>query len=312
MPSAITVADKSRSNGKKSDTAFTGDVSGEFQTRTSFHTLSPHQESGSPGADLSQYTVKSAEEDLNEIKEEFQKFEKPPFQPVEKVRTFAVSRDGDLISEHSDSDKSQASAKNGNTVGSELTNYTLSTMDSTGKFRSTVDSTGLSQYTLPDTSADTRLSEFTNRSSGKSDSVSSNPKSSSFTNVTSDPSLNATGASVLSQYTLNETKPETTNNQSASALDSMTEQDYIQDRFASLDNLISESKHLIARHKQVIERTKTMSPELPELPKQPPPPLIKTGEITTSLPTTSSRKGNHSSVKYMYLCLVNFYDKQIL
>lgn len=304
MPSAITIGDKSALNGKKPDTMFSVNMSEGASTRKSFHTLSPEKDSRSPtedlsqysmksSEDLSQYSIKSAEEDLKEIKEEFQKFEKPPFKQVEKVRTFAVSRDGDLISEHSDSDKSHGSAKNGNTMGTDLTSYTVSTMESTGRFTSTVDSTSLSQHTLPDISADTRLSEFSNKSSGKSESIGSNPKSSSFTNVTSDPSLNATGASVLSQYTFDDTKGDTSKNRSQSALDSMAEQDYIQDRFASLDNLISESKHLIARHKQVIERTKTASPELPALPKQPPPPLNKHADPFGLQPTTSASKGEY-------------------
>lgn len=222
-------------------------------------------------------SVKTAEEDLKEIKEEFQKLEQPPF----KVRTFAVNRDGDLISEHSDSDKSQGVDKNGDTVLTDLTNYSVSTKDSSNKLTSINDTNLLSSYTLPETSADTRLSqisEFSNKSSGKSDSMESNPKSSSFTNVTSDPSLDVTGASVLSQYTMNDSKGD----QSVRVNDS-ADDNYIQDRFASLDNLISESKSLIARHKQVIGKTKTMEQEPPALPKQPPPPLVTQREITTSV-----------------------------
>lgn len=252
-----------------------------------FHKLSPTMEGSSTTEDLSQGSIKSAEEDLEEIKEEFQKLEKPPF----KVRTFAVNRDGDLISEHSDSDKSHSSGNNG---VRDLTNYTMSTRDSTGRFISTEDSNALSMYTLPeksaelsmytlpDKSAESRLSEFTNRSSGKSDSQSSDPKSSSFTNVTSDPSLNITGSnSILSQHTLNDTKGD---NNTSNAIGGVNEQDNLENKFASLDNLISESKQLIARHKDIIGKTKPISSEVPELPKQPPPPLIKTRETTPTPP----------------------------
>ena len=288
MPSAITVGDKSALHHRKPDTMSSYNTSEETSNRKSFHTLSPEKDGGSTLEELSQVSIKTAEEDLEEVKEEFEKFEKPPFRFVDKVRTFAVNRDGELISEHSDSDKSHGSAINGNTMGPDLTNYSLTSRDSTGKYLTTDNSYGLSTHTIPETSAESRLSEFSNLSSGKSGSMSSNPKSSSFTNVTSDPSLDATGASILSQYTLNDTKGDNSN-RSAAVAESLTEQDYVQDRFASLDNLISESKHLIAKHKQVIERTKSISPELPELPKQPPPPLIKTGEIT--LPTISSYNG---------------------
>lgn len=217
-----------------------------------FHTLSPERNGKSPVEGLTRHSGMSAEESIECIKKEFEKLDKP----VGKVKTFAVNRDGDLISEHSDSDKS---LRNGTTLGQELSQFTISSQGSAqDKYASKLESfSGLSSYTMPDSTTESRLSEYSIKSSFGSGSVDTNPKSSSFTNVTSDPSLNITGATNLSQYTLNSTQEEELNENS-------NNNNYVQQKFASLDNLISESKNIIARHKQIISKNKNLEEDVPK------------------------------------------------
>lgn len=215
-----------------------------------FNTLSPDRNGKSPVENYTRHSGMSAEESIECIKKEFEKLDKP----VGKVKTFAVNRDGDLISEHSDSDKS---LRNGTTLGQELSQFTISSQGSAqDKYASKLESfSGLSSYTVPESTAESRLSEYSNKSSFGSGSVDTNPKSSSFTNVTSDHSLNVTGATNLSQYTLDNTKEEELNENN---------NNYVQQKFASLDNLICESKNIIARHKQIISKNKNLEEDVPK------------------------------------------------
>lgn len=219
-----------------------------------FETLLPDRHGESPPEDLTRHSGMTAEESLERIKKEFERLEKP----IAKVKTFAVNRDGDLISEHSDSDKSLRN----NTLGQELPQFTISSTGSAqDKYTSNLESfSGLSSYTIPESTGESRpsqLSEYSYKSSLGSCSVDANRKSSSFTNVTSDPSLNMTGTTNLSQYTLNETKEEPSGTQNENG------NNYVQQRFASLDNLISESKNIIARHKQIINKNKNSEEDVP-------------------------------------------------
>ncbi|XP_045199776.2 uncharacterized protein LOC123554020 isoform X5 [Mercenaria mercenaria] len=268
LPSEITVGDKT--TGKPDDTV--NSASSKFKSpgqseelssysmpydsysgrSEDFHTMSPERNGKSPTEDITRHSGMTAEESLESIKKEFEKLEKP----VSKIKTFAVNRDGDLISEHSDSDKSLRNSAN---IGQELSQYTVSSQGSAqDKYQSKLQSfSGLSSYTVPESTAESRLSEYSNKSSFGSGSVSSNPKSSSFTNVTSEMSLNVTGATNLSQYTLNDTEP---------AGENFNENNnYVQQRFASLDNLISESKNIIAKHKQIIGKNKTTDEAVPNM-----------------------------------------------
>ena len=268
LPSEITAADKT--NGKSDNTM--DSVSSKFKSGQStelssysmpydstsgrseeFHTLSPERNGKSPTENVSRLSGMTAEESLESIKKEFEKLEKP----ANKVKTYAVNRDGELISEHSDSDKSlRNSASLG---GQEITQYTISSQGSgQDKTTSKLESfSGLSSYTVPETTVESRLTEFSNKSSFGSGSVSSNPKSSSFTNVTSDPSMNITNATNLSEYTLND---------SEMAGENVSDNNnYVQQKFASLDNLISESKNIIAKHKQIISKNKNSEEDVPKL-----------------------------------------------
>ena len=224
-----------------------------------FDTLSP--EKSVP--ELTTHSFSDAEESLNSIKEEFKKLAPVPAQR-QKIKTYAVSRDGDLISEQSDSDRSS-----GNFMMKTAENLSTSTMSRQGDTNDTRDF-GLSSYAINNSTKDdkqlSQLSQYTIKSSEVSDSSprSSNPQSSSFTNITSDPSFNASG---LSQYTpadKNENKSQTVN-----------DSNYLQQKFESLDNLISQSKSLIARHKVIIDKNKQVESELaaPPIPTSLPPPL---------------------------------------
>ncbi|XP_060578889.1 protein piccolo-like isoform X4 [Ruditapes philippinarum] len=269
LPSEITVGDKT--NGKPDNTI--DSTSSKFKSpgqRTElssysmsydstsgrseeFNTLSPDRNGKTPTDSVSRHSGMTAEESLESIKKEFEKLEKPE----NKVKTFAVNRDGDLISEHSDSDKSlRNSASQG---GQDFTQYTISSQGSgQDKSASKLESfSGLTSYTLPETTGESRLTEYSNKSSFGSGSVSSNPKSSSFTNVTSDPSLNMTNATNLSQYTLNDSE--------VAGENVSDNNNYVQQRFASLDNLISESKNIIAKHKQIISKNKNSEEDVPKL-----------------------------------------------
>jgi hypothetical protein len=269
LPSEITVGDKT--NGKADNTI--DSTSSKFKSsgqRTElssysmsydstpgrseeFNTLSPDRNGKTPTDSVSRHSGMTAEESLESIKKEFEKLEKPE----NKVKTFAVNRDGDLISEHSDSDKSlRNSASQG---GQDFTQYTISSQGSgQDKSASKLESfSGLTSYTLPETTGESRLTEYSNKSSFGSGSVSSNPKSSSFTNVTSDPSLNMTNATNLSQYTLNDSE--------VAGENVSDNNNYVQQRFASLDNLISESKNIIAKHKQIISKNKNSEEDVPKL-----------------------------------------------
>ncbi|XP_052218468.1 uncharacterized protein LOC127836082 isoform X3 [Dreissena polymorpha] len=296
LPSEITVGDKTDGSSvnpqsRNFDTnSATGSRSfhmiGEdsFSNRRSFETMLPDGHDNSANGELSQHSL-SAEENIREIKKEFDRLDKAS----QKIKTFAVSKDGELISENSDSDKSHSVEHLQET---DLTNYTLSTQDNTDKFTKSEDfQSKLSVYTLPESSAESRLSQvsdFSHKSSGKSDSWGSNPKSSSFTTVTSDTSLNGTGLSTLSQYTLGDSKAGDTQKPG------VENENYMQEKFASLDNLISESKNLIARHKQIIDKGKSLEEVKPKFPVSAPPPLPKQPAPWESLgkPLTGGESGS--------------------
>ncbi|XP_052783812.1 serine/arginine repetitive matrix protein 2-like isoform X3 [Mya arenaria] len=280
LPSQITVGDKTgMSSDHRQSGQFQSNSTG-FSSGNSFHTAVPDStvsqksyDTTSPTEGFSGNTGRtdnltkgslSAEESIDKIKEEFDRLDKASRDVgLPKVKTFAVSKDGDLISEHSDSDKSQA--RNGDPFHTDLTTYSLSTRDSTDQFNTANTTDRLSSYSLPESSRETRLShmsDLSQKSMGTTiDTMDSQPKSSSFTTVTSDPSLNMTGMTTLSQYTLNDTKGDSLGH-------GVVEQDkYVQDRFASLDNLISESKNLIAKHKQFVENKKTTEEDEPRQPQ---------------------------------------------
>lgn len=213
-----------------------------------FRSMTPHMDSTNERSN--QRSGMTAEESLESIKKEFEKLGKP----VAKVKTFAVNRDGDLIPDQSDSDKS---SKNNDTTGNELSQFTLSSQTSAqDKYQSKLDNqSALTNYSLPESSTSRNrpnVSEFSNRNSFSSVSTDTNPKSSSFTNVTSEQSLNFTGGTTLSQYTLNDTNDDQANN-----IQNENDNNSVNQKFASLDNLISESKTIIARHKEIINKNKT-------------------------------------------------------
>jgi len=255
LPSEITVGDKTsdhrqsapfRSKSPQQSTSFQT-LSEDFSTKSKSFEMSSLEPTHS-GNQLSQASL-SAEESIEQIKKEFDRLDKASKDlGLPKMKTFAVSKNGDLISENSDSDKSQV--RNADTLDSDLTNWTLSTANGSSRFNTASSTQGLSAHTLPESStSDMRLSEIS-ESTVKS-SVPSEPKSSSFTTVTSDPSLDNTGGSNLSQYTMNNTRGDPLR----SSVPGDDDQ-YVQQKFASLDNLISESKHLIAKHKQFVESKK--------------------------------------------------------
>ena len=213
-------------------------------------------------------------------------------EPTPRIKTYSVTMDGDLVSEHSDSDKSTKTVKM-NKLHEDLSTYSVSSIEESTQEH------GIKEDSLmTDNLSGLGKSSFTNMDEISEQSEESLPKS-SLTNVTSDPSLNSmTGVSTLSQYTFNTGEfsgvPDLTQytfksedatgapdlsqyslksadvtgkseNKSANAT---TEEgsDYLQQKFASLDNLISESKHLIAKHKVLVDKNK----EMEDAPKEPP------------------------------------------
>ncbi|KAL4219939.1 hypothetical protein ACF0H5_020350 [Mactra antiquata] len=264
LPSEITV-------GRPSETGTTSGLS----SYTLPSTTSGLSEYSLPDSsrNTSEFRSMSAEESLECIKKEFDKLGKP----VARVKTFAVNRDGDLIPDQSDSDKS--SKINDSTGPVELSQYTFSSRQSaqdqtTGG--SKLDSqSALSNYSLPGSSigkVQPQVSEFSNRNSLSSVSTDTNPKSSSFTNVTSEQSLNFTGNTgmSLSQYTLNDTPED-----QLDAEQDQNDNNYM-NKFASLDHMISESKNIIARHKEIINKNKTEESTSNDVP------------VTTTVPTPHS------------------------
>ena len=223
--------------------------------------------------------------------------------PKSSVKTYAVTIDGDLVSEHSDSDKSLVA---GRKVIEDLTTYSLSSVDESMQgFGVTKDSHGLGTSELSSITKDStrsqQMSDYTYKSSSATNisdsSEDSHPKSSSLTNVTSDTSLSMNGASNLSQFTVKTedmtSAPNLTQytmkseditngqdlsqyslksadvspkdeNKSANATEDSS--NYLQEKFASLDNLISESKTLIAKHKVLVDKNKQM--EEPNAPSE--------------------------------------------
>ena len=223
-----------------------------------------------------------------------------PVKPKSGIKTYAVTMDGDLVSEHSDSDRSPRSSR-WNKVAEDLTSYSLSSVEESTQGPGVIrEGHGFGTSDFSSTSKDTlksqQLSDYSYKSSSAANlsetSEDSHPKSSSLTNVTSDPSLSMTGASNLSQYTFKSEditgapnltqytlksedmtdapdlsqyslkstdKSHNAEDKTANAKDEGS--NYLEQKFASLDNLISESKSLIAKHKVLVDKNKQMEEE---------------------------------------------------
>ena len=211
-------------------------------------------------------------------------------EPTPRIKTYSLTMDGDLVSEHSDSDKSAKAVKM-NKLHEDLSTYSVSSID-----ESTQEGVN-AESQMTDNLTELGKSNFTNMDEISEQSEESKTKS-SLTNVTSDPSLNSmTGVSTLSQYTFQtgdltgvpdltqytlksddatgapdlsqyslKSADVTGKSENKSANASVDEgSDYLQQKFASLDNLISESKTLIAKHKVLVDKNK----EIEEPPKVP-------------------------------------------
>ena len=254
--------------------------------------------------------------------------------PKSSVKTYAVTIDGDLVSEHSDSDKSLVAGRH--KVAEDLTTYSLSSVDESMQgFGVTKDSHGLGTSELSSITKDStksqQMSDYTYKSSSATNisdsSEDSHPKSSSLTNVTSDTSLSMNGASNLSQFTVKTedmtSAPNLTQytmkseditngqdlsqyslksadvsrkdeNRSANATEDGS--NYLQEKFASLDNLISESKTLIAKHKVLVDKNKQM--EEPNAPSEEE--AVKKPERGTT-PGVQTLTTQESNVKSRYI-----------
>ena len=253
-----------------------------------FKTLQPdsRQQFDTLTSELTTGSISSADESS-------QRFKKlTPTDSTQPIKTYLVTIDGDLVSEHSDSDKSTKTGKKSK-LHEDLSTYSVSSIDESMREHGiTEDSLKTDQLSGLTKSSVTNMDEISEHSEE------SLPKS-SLTNITSDPSLNsmtgvstlsqytfqtedfsgvpdltqytfksedATGAPDLSQYSLKSAditgKSENKSSNAASGEGS----DYLQQKFASLDNLISESKSLIAKHKVFVDKNK----EMEEPPKEPP------------------------------------------
>ena len=267
-----------------------------------FRTLLPdsQQQLDTLTSDLTTFSTSNGEESAQNKDERFK--ELLAEKPKSSIKTYSVTLEGDLVSEHSDSEKSK-SPKTSRRSKEDLTTFSLSSIDDTQEISGTKDTQTLSSVSK-DTTKSLPLSEYSYKSTipSASDlsehSEESQPKSSSLTNVTSD--LSMTGASNLSQYTFetnnltgapnltqyslktedNSETPDLSQyslksadvtgkveDKSANATEDGS--NYLQQKFASLDNLISESKSLIARHKVLVDKNKQMEevPPVEELPK---------------------------------------------
>lgn len=265
-------------------------VQGGFGSENQFKSLLPdsHQQFDTLTSDLTTGSVSSTDE--SSVR--FKKF--APIKASSGIKTYSVTIDGDLVSEHSDSERSTMTGRQAK-HREELSSYSVSSVDeSTQKLGVTEDSQGFSfgvkDSVKTDHVPDLCKSSIPNASDLSEQSEESQPKSSSFTNVSSDPSLSSMITSTLSQYTFqtedqsgvpnltqytikSEDATETPDLSQYSlkssnvirksddkTMNASTEEgsNYLQQKFASLDNLISESKSLIARHKVLVDKNKEM------------------------------------------------------